>query len=179
MKTETTLNRPTTEQLLTFINSYRELEKSSTRKANDIIKEVFTITSDSLQIYFHLCDSFAEKNKSFGQFFLNLEYIRIIYAVRSWGIIDPLDEQYVKNCNEDMHFEFLNEPTGVSHAIRLMILFFANRGIDSNPIPGMYLENLPTQQKMRYGNTANWGDYVLSLTNPDLFFEQLFNNYNG
>lgn len=126
-----------------------------------------------------MCDKWHHNRKDFGSFYLgSLSYMDALRLLRFYGITDAADQDYITACKLDHTYEFLNPPPPTTEMFHKMMLFFNNHGISHTPIPGMHLETI-ADPKNRFGNSKNWGKYILGLKNPDQFFDNLFQNYHG
>lgn len=179
METQTTTKRPSTALLLGFIQFYRDLEKQPLKKAYSTLKTLVLESDHTKKDFNHMCDKWHNSQRDFASYFLgSLSFETVIQMLKKLGVADQEDQEFLDKCESDPHYQFLNYPTGVSFKIRLMLLFFNNNGINPNPIKGMHLQNLPEEHK-RFGNSANWGDYIFTLPNPGHFFDVLYENYTG
>lgn len=177
------LERPATQTLLNFIRAYRLLERSSYESSKLIFKKAFYPTSfetkDVKQKVKYIHDQWRVKEKGFGQFFLNkLSRSKMINLLNYWGITDSADTDYLQGCASSAIYYIQNSEPDTCKQIFRMVLFFENHGIDENPIEGMNLTNLP-DAKRRFGNSSNWADYILTLADPDQFFDDLFTYYTN
>ncbi len=79
------------------------------------------------------------------------------------GTSDTTIDNYIKLKEEDpIRALWMDAPQLVSRYHELL-KFFYNHGINEEPAPGINLTNIPSPEK-QYGNSANWGDYILSLS---------------
>lgn len=155
---ETTELKITPGMVIRFIKSYRNLEKASLSEGYRIIRQV--IHDDSI-LASHLCDHWRWKKKGFGHFFLNLDDDVMTRIVTSWSI--PNDYKII----------FL---------LRHFVKYFENNGIDEDlpSIKETGIKKLPAVKKC-FGNSKNWGDFILSLQ-PEKqkeLLQWILNNYNG
>ena len=113
----------------------------------------------------HLCDHWKGKKKDFASWYLNLGTQTQIFILHALGIVSNQDEEWLSEFKRDeMTAMFMNAPD-VAGSLNSLILFFNNNSIDAGtfeyhniPTTGV---NFPTQLKKRYGNSANWGDFIL------------------
>ncbi|MVT12496.1 hypothetical protein [Chitinophaga tropicalis] len=141
-----------------FINAYREVEKGAPKKAEDIINylEKHKPTAQ------HLCSSWRGRKQDWGSFYLNLSHKFQHKILKFWGLADPAGEEYAHQVEESpAKMLFADVPDSIIWPHELL-KFFNNHGIDEIPETGITLSSLPPDDR-RYGNSANWGDYVLAL----------------
>jgi hypothetical protein len=141
-------------QLITFIKEYRKLENKLLR---DSIKEIRYIFQND-----HLISSWEGRKGNFGDFYLNLSPAAQFRFLEYWQLDDQEAHEYVSRVKTDeMTMLFVTPPPSINLSYQV-VLFFYNHPIDSHSIPGIELKDLPEHDKC-YGNSANWGDYILSL----------------
>jgi len=136
------------------------MEKGTLAMAKEII---FKLPDE--EVHDHLFRAWKGKEKNFGDWFLNLSHSTQASLIRIFGqgIDDSSIDNYIKLKNEDpMRALWMDAPPLVSRYHELL-KFFYNHGINEKPAPGINLTNIPSPAK-QYGNSANWGDYILSLT---------------
>lgn len=141
-----------------FINAYREVEKGAPKLAEDIINylEKHTPTAQ------HLCSSWRGRKQDWGSFYLNLSHEFQYKILKFWGMAEPAGEEYAHQVEKNpAKMLFADVPDSIKWPHELL-KFFNNHGIDKIPETGITLSSLPPDDR-RYGNSANWGDYVLSL----------------
>lgn len=164
-----------TDIVLNFIRNYRKLESSTYEEAFRFIKQ-FSEAANLSHQYDHLCSHWKGKQKDFGSFFMNLGTPSQIRILHSWGIKDLDDKAYLAQESDPVRFLFAKRPETLNRILKVLV-FFNNHGIESfGPyanLPGLHLTVLP-QTKKRYGNSANWGSYVLSLVSPEYVLNQIF-----
>lgn len=143
-----------------FISSYIEMEKSSLAKVKKFLKEILPARK-----FEHLYDSWAgrydKENKvgQFGSFFTNIEHKTQALFILNWGIeIQSLDEYFVSLESSPIASITTTPPLTIER-LHYLTVFFLNHGIDK-VVNGYSLTDLP---KERYGNSYNWGKYILSL----------------
>lgn len=146
----------TQETILTFIRFYRKLEKAPVESGLNLIA-VFAQGNQKS----HLQDKWAVQGKDFGRFFLNLSWRNKVKLLNVWGIEDPDDSTYLSLDERDPEYIF-GEPPATVKALKSLMVFFLNHGIEEKPSEGIELKKLPDEKK-RYGDSTNWGDYILSL----------------
>ena len=150
----------TVQQTIEFIKSYRNMEKGTLANARAIIAKL----SDD-RPHEHLYGAWKGKESNFGDWFLNLDHSTQSEIIRIFGqgIDDETIDRYNKLKEEEpIRALWLDPPPIVFHYHELL-KFFYNHGIDEEPAPGILLSDIPVPEK-QYGNSANWGDYILSLT---------------
>lgn len=161
------------DQVLHFIKQYRALEMSSLQDGFDFIERV--LARGDKKLYSHLCDHWQSKEKRFGSFYLNLSYQSQIRILRSWGILDPDDLIYLSLDEDDTYFK----PVPVTaKAIHTIMLYFLNHGIDEEPSKGIALTHIPAFENC-FGNSENWGNYVLNHPQPESILDQILKYYEG
>lgn len=170
----TVVSNESTELILRFIRNYRALENSTYAEGFNFFRK-FIDASGQSHLYEHLCSHWKGKRKDFGSFFMNLDTPNQIRILHLWGIHDPGDQAYLSLDADPITFLVAQPPATISKLVKILI-FFNNHGIESFPpyasLPGLHLTVLP-QAKRRYGNTANWGHYILSLVSPEYVLDQI------
>ena len=154
-----------------FIHEYRNMENSDIETNNRFIKRV--ICPD--WVADHLCDSWAGRNNDFGDFYLNLDHTIQGDFIEAWGIqVEGLKEYKDKQAADPMFSLFAPAPKTVTW-LHGLIKYFYNNGIGGRK--DLILSNLPAQDK-RYGNSTNWGSYILSLSSEgrELVLRQLYSH---
>jgi hypothetical protein len=167
-----------TRSVLKFIERYRALEKATYQEGYNLIYRLGL----NVSTYQHLCDHWKGKKKHFANFFLNLGHETQIKLIQQWGFVDPADEAYLSRKEDNPVSVLFTDPPATVKAFHKLLLFFNNHGIESfntytahysqREIPGFTLTVLPPEKK-RFGNSANWGDYILSLEDPDYVIRQI------
>ena len=141
-----------------FITAYREIEAGDPKLTDDIILYLEKHKSTAE----HLCDSWRGRKQDWGDFYLNLSHAFQYKILRFWGMADPAGEQYFKQVEaKPMAMMWADLPDCIMWPHELL-KFFYNHGISEIPEPGIILSTLPPFDQS-YGNSANWGAYVLSL----------------
>jgi hypothetical protein len=140
---------------LLFIKAYRKMEDSPISLNKALIKSV--VDKDKFD---HLFNSWAGRKNDFGSFFLNLSYKTQAQFIFNFGIVVSGYQEYLDNLRVSPYAYCYVVPPLVVCKIHQLLLFFNNHGIDENSIPGLTLNQLP---KKRFGNSTNWGKYILSL----------------
>ncbi|CCH57561.1 hypothetical protein BN8_p06747 (plasmid) [Fibrisoma limi BUZ 3] len=159
------------DQILHFIYSYRQLEKLP---LEDGFAELRAITPKVLgdnerelkELRQHFRNQWYDKERSFGQFYLNLAHYRQVYLLNFWGIQDWQDEEYLGTCLRNPFVRIAGRPPAKAFQLHQLVKYMENHGISSPLTDGVMLTNLPEMEK-RFGNSANWGDYVLSIPDPE------------
>lgn len=112
----------------------------------------------------HLCDHWRGKKKCFSSFYLNLGTESQIMLLHYFGIKSEEDAKYLKMTEQDERSALFLDAPPVARTLHNLLLFFHNHGMNEGKIrEGIYLKTVPKVQKKRYGNSANWGDFILSL----------------
>lgn len=169
--------------VLKFIERYRALEKAPYQEGYNLIYRLGL----NVSTYQHLCAHWKGKKKHFANFFLNLGHETQIKLIQQWGFVDQDDERFLSRKEENPISVLFTEPPATIKAFHKLLLFFNNHEINSfkpytshysqQEIPGFNLTVQPPEKK-RYGNSANWGDYILSLDDPDYVIRQIWNRSN-
>lgn len=149
-----------------FIHEYRSMENAPVKVGKNLIRAVI----EDRHRAEHLCDSWAGRNGDFGSFFLNLSHETQGLFMEYWGIpVSELAEYSRRKEENPISVLFGGEPEEVTWIHKLM-LYFNNHGIGD--YKDIILPSLPTE---RYGNSRNWGAYILGLTpeGRDLVITQL------
>lgn len=151
---------------LQFISSYVAMEKSSLPKVKKFLKGILPPHK-----FEHLFDSWAgrydEENKvgQFGSFFLNIEHKTQALFLVEWGLELPNLENYIQILDSSPIASLTATPPLIIERLHYLLVFFLNHGINEE-VNGYSLINLP---KERYGNSYNWGNYILSLNKLEQF----------
>ncbi|WP_236648919.1 hypothetical protein [Spirosoma sp. 209] len=66
----------------------------------------------------------------------------------------------------------MGRPPAKALQLHQLLKFFENHGINPQLTRQIALTELPDSDK-RFGNSANWGDYILSLSDPEPLLRQL------
>ena len=156
---------PSTEEVLKFIQKYRALENSSYEMANGHIQKMLS-PKMSYSTIIHLCGHWKGKSKNFASWYLNLGTQTQIFILQSLGIVSDQDDKWLSEFKRDeMTGCFMNAPDKAG-SLNSLILFFHNNAVDEGtfnyhniPTTGI---NFPTLLKKQYGNSANWGDFILA-----------------
>ena len=139
------------------------MEKASLNTGYLLIAK--TIAVDDNSLYDHLCSHWRSKKKAFVEFFLNLSSRNQIKILHYWGIVDPDDTEYLQiDEYEKPELYLFGDSPKTRELLHNLLLFFLNHGLSERPDHGLHLDNIP--KKKTYGNSANWGDYVLNHSNP-------------
>ena len=165
------------DEVLHFIRSYRALEQMP---LEDGFAHLRAITprfpsedeGEVRAMRQHFRNAWYDKNRAFGQFYLNLSHFRQVYLLQHWDIGDWQDGEYIGTCLRNPYYRIMGRPPAKALQLHQMLKFFENYGINPQPAPSITLPQLPLSEK-RFGNAANWGDYVLSLPYPEPLIRQL------
>lgn len=167
--------------LIAFITQYRLMETSQLEHGFSVILNAIFSGSPEANGLATLCRHW-KYSQQFGQFFTNhLKKDQMIRLLNHWGIQDPDDQEYLDGCEQSYSYHTTHHaPDTVTHIFR-MILFFEGRGMRSDIIPGIILQGLPESKNDRFGSSANWGKYILSLNYhmQESFFDALFSRFNS
>lgn len=151
---------------LQFISSYVVMEKSSLAKVKNFLKDILPPRK-----FEHLYNSWAgrynKENKvgQFGSFFTNIEHKTQALFLRDWGLEVPNFEEYLQILQSSPIASITTTPPVIIERLHYLLVFFLNHGIDK-VVNGYSLIDLP---KERYGNSYNWGNYILSLNKLEQF----------
>lgn len=147
-------------QIVEFIQAYRLMEKGSDTYARSIIAKL----SEQHQ-HGHLFAAWKGKERNFADWFLNLDVSTQGEIIRIFGqgIDDTTIDKYNELKEKDPISALWLNPPPLIHRYRELLKFFYNHGINEEPAVGITLVNLPEDSK-RYGNSENWGEYILSLS---------------
>jgi hypothetical protein len=151
-------NAETIANVLRLIEKYRRIENATLTSGFAFIKE---ISRPGLEK--HLCGHWKGKNKSFGSFYLNLDHKLQFSILNFWAITHSLDEQYINRVEEDPRAMLFERPTGFLSVAQKLLLFFENHGINPDPAGDGSVDLRVIPKAKRFGNSANWGDYIISL----------------
>lgn len=152
---ETSINHTTA---LDFIRKYREFEKMPINLGQGLIRQIAPHAKE------HLCDHWRWKKRGWGAFFLNSDYPTMIAFLEHWGFRDEAFAPYLqlKAQNPASRDVLFWEAPVLMRSLIDLVTFFENHGITLNPASDVTLTKLPKENK-QYGNSKNWGDYLLSL----------------
>ena len=157
-----------TETVIHFIQCYRRLEQLP---LEDGFAELRCLTESGkdvgdLSLQQHFRNHWFSKDRAFGQFYLNLPHYRQIYLLHHWGIEGAEDTMYLFDSIRNPAFALMEKPPVIVWQLHELVKFFENHGINEQLTPNIRLAVLPDEMDKRFGNTANWGDYILSLPDP-------------
>lgn len=165
------------DEVLHFIRSYRALEQMP---LEDGFVHLRTITprfpgddEDEIKaMRQHFRNGWYDKNRAFGQFYLNLSHVRQVHLLQHWSISDWQDTEYIGTCLRNPYYRIMARPPAKALQLHQLVKFFENHGISPHAASSIKLTQLPPPDK-RFGHAANWGDYVLSLPDPEPLIRQL------
>lgn len=165
------------EDILHFIHSYRQLEQLPLQ---DGFAQLRAISPNGLgedaielaELRQHFRNQWYDKQSHFGLFFLNLSHYRQVYLLNHWGIQDWQDSEYIGTALRNPFFRIAGRPPAKALQLHQLLKFFENHGICQQLTSTITLTELPAADK-RFGNSANWGDYILSLSDPEPLIRQL------
>jgi hypothetical protein len=146
-----------------LLSGYRKLEVAPLETGFEVIKR----TAKSYQVN-HLCGHWRSKKKDFGAYYLNLDYKCQFSLLNSFGIYDDIDKAFIAEFEADERKMLFVRPKGILKAAHAVLIFFNNHGISTNPAGdgSVNLNVLPAKNK-QYGNSANWGAYMLALPSDE------------
>ncbi|MEZ0612332.1 hypothetical protein ACAW74_27735 [Fibrella sp. WM1] len=158
-----------TETVLHFIRCYRRLEQLP---LEDGFAELACVSTDpdeasEQQLRKHFRAHWYSKERAFGRFYLNLPHYRQLYLLHHWEIVHYEDATYLWECQRDSRYALVGPPPLLVRQIHELALYFENHGISLQPSLDVTLPSLPQNFALRFGNTANWGDYLLALPEPE------------
>lgn len=145
-----------------FIAEYRNIEKGTVIKGQELIREVLL---DDYRVD-HLCDSWAGRKNDWGDFYLNLSHVIQYEFLKFWGLQNTEGDEYSEKATANPAAMLFSNLPGIIYWPHELLKFFYNHGISEVPAEGIALTVLPSEDK-RYGSSANWGDYILSLPRAD------------
>lgn len=145
-----------------FIITYRALEKLKLKDGVSYISDVYkNETKWKLE---HVVDMWKEKKGNFGTFYLNLDSELKIRLYGYFGVSDETDRKYLNRIGENPGAALFLNTSHTYTRLRNLMVFFLNHSIGESPAPwlSLPLKGLPATESS-YGNSANWGKYILSL----------------
>lgn len=156
-------------EAIKFINAYRTFEKIAYTHSDNKIR----IAIKNERMAEHLVSSWHSRKKDFSSFYLNLGHTTQNEFLSYWGIaVDGAGEYAYENENNPMTALWLSPPPTTEWLHELMKIFY-NHGINKHFLVVVgdekfttELPKLPSKNK-RFGNSKNWGDYILSLPSAD------------
>ncbi|WP_159479804.1 hypothetical protein [Chryseobacterium sp. 18068] len=149
-----------------FISSYVNMEKASLAKTKKFMKKILPPRK-----FEHLYNSWEgrydkeSKVGQFGSFFTNIEHKTQALFLRDWGLVVPNFEEYLNTLESSPIANITTTPPLIIERLHYLLVFFLNHGINEE-VNGYSLINLPEE---RYGNSYNWGYYILSLNKLEQF----------
>lgn len=151
---------------LQFLVSYVAMENSTLPKVKTFLKDILPARK-----FKHLYNSwegrYSKENKvgQFGSFFTNIEHKTQALFLINWGLHVPNFEEYLENLESSPIASITTTPPLIVERLHYLLVFFLNHGINEE-VNGYSLINLP---EARYGNSYNWGNYILSLNRIEQF----------
>lgn len=151
---------------LRFISSYIAMESTTLAQSKKHLKSI--LPPHKLN---HLTNSWVgrydDDNKvgDFGSFYTNIEHKTQALFLLNWGLEIPDLENYLKEINSGPIASISTTPPILLERLHFLLVFFNNNGINS-VVDGYSLIDLP---KERFGNSYNWGNYILSLNKLEQF----------
>ena len=165
------------EEVTHFIKAYRALEQMPMEDGFAHLRAITPLLpgEDEQEVKAmrqHFRNAWYDKNRAFGQFYLNLSHFRQVYLLQHWDIGDWQDGEYIGTCLRNPYYRIMGRPPAKALQLHQLLKFFENHGIDPQPAPSITLTQLPSPDQ-RFGNATNWGDYLLTLSNPEPLLRQL------
>ena len=166
------------DHILHFIRSYRRLEQMP---LEDGFAELACVAksnqpAEEKRLRQHFRNHWYSKERAFGRFYLNLPHYRQLYLLHQWDLIHYEDATYLWECERDGRFALMAQAPPLARQLHALVLFFENHGINRQLTPSIELENVPTEFDRRFGNSANWGEYILSIDQPDGLLRELLHH---
>lgn len=147
---------------VTFIKEYRIIEKADAAMGQELMEYVLPGHPQKD----HLGDSWLIKKNDWGRFYLNLSHAMQYEFLKFWGLQSFEGDNYAADVKlNPMKMLFAPLPPVIYWPHQLLV-FFNNHGISEMPAKGVKLSNLPPDEQC-FGNSANWGDYILSLSTAE------------
>ena len=171
---------------LQFIVEYRKLESLSYDKGSELIKTIFSAYPEHIHQVSHLLDQWKWKKKDFGSFYLNLGAKTKVVIYSYFGITDPYDVIYLDKIKTDSMATLFAKPSNTYRRLNNVVMFFNNHGINPRTTEYLTLSPVPAfngksfdEKNPSYGNSKNWGKYILSLPEQEQIriIEVILNNY--
>lgn len=143
--------------ILTFIRAYRKMEGLTPKESSLILKKIL----EPNQVK-HLTDSWISRSNDFGSFYLNLSHYNQSKFLTEWNIDIPGLSNFYNDLDKHPAAYIYTEPPSEILTLHYLQLYFNNHSIESiNEI------DVPGQSSLRFGNSTNWGNYILSLNHHD------------
>lgn len=103
------------QDVLQFIRSYRTLEQMPLEDGFAHLRAISPIIlgDDELelnQLRQHFRNQWYDKNRQFGQFYLNLSHYRQLYLLHLWTVHDWQDEEYLGTALRNPFFRIAGRP---------------------------------------------------------------------
>jgi hypothetical protein len=144
---------------IAFIKAYREMEQRSLGANKKFIKTIIEAHQ-----FKHLYESWAGRENDFGSYFLNLSHKNQGVFLLKFGIEVPSFQEYLTEIEIIPQAYAYANPPFIIMQLHELLKFFYNNGIHEKAVPGIEIYHLPENC---YGNSTNWGNYILSLAMPD------------
>lgn len=141
-----------------FLLQYRAMETNTQENNRNIIRA--TVPE---YIKGHLISSWEGRQNNFGDFYLNLDYKMQGQFLLTFGIPVLGFAEYKQKIKADPLSAMFLKPPVIIKWLRDLLVFFNNNGIDTDAIPGITLDYIPSDNAHCYGNSTNWANYMLSL----------------
>lgn len=149
---------------LQFISSYVAMEKSSLTKVKKLLKDILPARKVD-HLYSSWVGRYDDNVGQFGSFFTNIEHKTQALFLINWGLDVPNFEEYQTTLESSPIASITTNPPLIIERLHYLLVFFLNHGIDK-VVNGYSLIDLPNE---RYGNSYNWGKYILSLNTLEQF----------
>jgi hypothetical protein len=144
---------------ITFIKAYRQMEQWPLPANKKFIKSVIEPHQ-----FKHLFESWAGRENDFGSYFLNLSHKNQGAFLLKFGIEITSYQEYLDEIETIPQAYAYATPPLIISQLHELLKFFYNNGIHENAIPGIKIHHMPENC---FGNSTNWGNYILSLAMPD------------
>ena len=152
-----------TEDILRFIECYRDFERLP-------LKDGYALITAALKTYpghehqvSHLCDHWRWKKREFGAFWLNLDYRLILCFLKYWYFDVEGADAYVNRIDTDARSAMFLEPPVLAKTLRDVVLFFGNHSLDVSTFIDLLGFAPVPPAKNRFGNGTNWGKAILDF----------------
>lgn len=176
MNTETQTVEIPFPHIIHFIEKYREFEDYTLSQGDQFITRVLILADDARQIN-HVCGKWRGYKKDFCSLFFGTGYDFHFACFRLWNIGMPGFKEFLDIDERDRLFE---SPPLPYEYYRLLLLYFNNHAI-SDDFPGGYKPVKLPSFKQCYGNSKNWGKFILSRPKAEQkeIISDILTNYKG
>lgn len=102
--------------ILQFIRCYRALEQMPLEDGFAYLRAaILGEDEDELkELRQHFRNQWYDKERYFGQFYLNLSHFRQIYLLHHWNIRDWQDDEFVGTALRNPYFRIVARPPGIA-----------------------------------------------------------------